>query len=85
MKHVRNARVLQLPQNMQICFDEYDQEADEERSDIQEEGEDDDEEEEKKGGEEEDEDADVDRLFYDTDEKLNNTSEEYFRGDPILR
>ena len=74
---------------MQICFDEYDQDAyEEERSEILEEGEDvDDEEEEKKGGEEEedDEDADVDRLFYDTDEKLNNTSEEYFRGDPILR
>ena len=74
---------------MQICFDEeYDQDAyEEERSEILEEGEDvDDEEEEKKGGEEEDdEDADVDRLFYDTDEKLNNTSQEYFRGDPIPR
>ena len=73
---------------MQICFDEYDQEAyeeeEEERSEILEEGEDvDDDEEEKKGGEDEDE--DVDRLFYDTDEKLNNTSEEYFRGDPIPR
>ena len=75
---------------MQICFDEYDQEAyeeeEEERSEILEEGEDvDDEEEEKKGGEEGEDDEDVDRLFYDTDEKLNNTSEEYFRGDPIPR
>jgi hypothetical protein len=73
---------------MQICFDEYDQEAyeEEERSEILEEGEDvDDEDEEKKGGEDEEEDADVDRLFYDTDEKLNNTSEEYFRGEPIPR
>ena len=84
---MRNTRVLQLPQNMQICFDEYDQEAyEEERSEILEEGEDvDDEEEEKKGEEEEEDDADVDRLFYDTDEKLNNTSEEYFRGDSIPR
>ena len=84
---MRNTRVLQLPQNMQICFDEYDQEAyEEERSEILEEGEDvDDEEEEKKGEEEEEDDADVDRLFYDTDEKLNNTSEEYFRGDTITR
>ena len=74
---------------MQICFDEYDQEAyeeEEERSEILEEGEDvDEEEEEKKGDEEVEEDEDVDRLFYDTDEKLNNTSEEYFRGDPIPR
>ena len=55
----------------------------EERSEILEEGEDvEEEEEEKKGG---DEDEDVDRLFYDTDEKLNNTSEEYFRGDTIPR
>ena len=79
--------MLQLPQKMQICFDEYDQEAyeeeEEERSEILEEGEDvEEEEEEKKGG---DEDEDVDRLFYDTDEKLNNTSEEYFRGDAIPR
>jgi hypothetical protein len=82
---VRNARVLQLPQKMQICFDEYDQEAyeeeEEERSEIIEEGEDVEEEEEKGV----DEDEDVDRLFYDTDEKLNNTSEEYFRGENIPR
>ena len=80
--------MLQLPQKMQICFDEYDQEAyeeeEEERSEIIEEGEDvEEEEEEKKGLDEEDE--DVDRLFYDTDEKLNNTSEEYFRGENIPR
>ena len=77
--------MLQLPQKMQICFDEYDQEAyeeeEEERSEIIEEGEDVEEEEEKGV----DEDEDVDRLFYDTDEKLNNTSEEYFRGENIPR
>ena len=73
--HMRNTRVLQLPQNMQICFDEDDDEYvhEEERSDIIEENEEE--------GKEviDDEDEDVDRLFVDTDEKLNTTAaDEYF-------
>jgi hypothetical protein len=68
---MRNNRVLQLPQNMQICFDDYEEEEEEERSDIIFEDE------ERKNHD----DDDVDRILNDTDEKLNNTAEEYFRGE----
>lgn len=53
---------------MQICFDDYEDEDD--RSDIIED-------EEHKMHDDED----VDRMLNDTDEKLNNTADEYFRGD----
>ena len=62
---------------MQICFDDYDQE--DERSDIVDA---DDNCEIREENKECPDDEEVDRLFVDTDEKLNTTAaEEYFRGD----
>ena len=78
---MRNTKVLQLPRNMQICFDDEDDDegvdyGQEERSDIIEE---------EYVQKEEEEDEDVDRLFVNTDEKIN-TSPEYFKaGDGITQ